>query len=439
MKRSIYFTVVSLLSFAFAATAFSQSSVADAQVTEFDINGMKVLVKRRAGTPTVATGLFIKGGSRELSAQNAGIEDFMLNAAVEGSRQFPRAVLRRELASTGSSIGAGTSYDYSVLSLGSTLDNFERTWKIFVDVALNPALAASDVELTRGKLLTGLQSREDSPDASLQMLVDKIIVSGTTYGEGPDGTVETIRRFTAADLLAYHKKVMMTSRLLLVVVGDVDAETIKRLATASFGTVPRGDFKKPAPATFDFSKPTLDVTNKSLQTNYINGIFAAPALGHPDYFAMRVAVSILQDRLFQEIRVKRNLSYSPSASVGGSETNTGAIYVTSVNSNEAVRVALDEIKRLKTEPVSQNEISATAGMFLTNHFMGQETNAAQARDLAIYELVGGGWRNSFKFLEGVRAVRPDDVQAVANKYIRNLRFMVVGDRSKLDRNVFLQN
>ncbi len=439
MKRVFCATVTSFLLFALASIAFAQASVADSQVTEFDLSGMKVLVKRRVGTPTVSAGLFIKGGSREIAALNAGIEDFMLNAAVEGSRQFPRAVLRRELASTGSSIGGGANYDYSGISLGTTLNNFESTWKIFADIALNPAFAVSDVELTRGKLLTVLQSIDDSPDASLQALVDKKILSGTSYGEGPEGTIQTIGRFTAADLTAHHKKIMVTSRLLLVVVGDIDAETIKRLATASFGKLPRGDFKPPAVPSLDFSKATLDVTNKSLQTNYVNGIFAAPTLNHPDYFAMRVAVSILQDRLFQEVRVKRNLSYAPSASLGSLEANTGAIYVTSVNANEAVRVALDEIKRLKTEPVSQNEISATAGMFLTNHFMGQETNTAQARSLATYELIGGGWRNSFKFLEGVRAVRPDDVRSVANKYIRNLRFMVVGDPTAIDRNVFLQN
>ena len=59
--------------------------------------------------------------------------------------------------------------------------------------------------------------------------------------------------------------------------------------------------------------------------------------------------------------------------------------------------------------------------------------------VARYELIGGGWRNSFQFLNRVREVKASDIQAVANKYIKNLRFVVVGNPASIDRTVFLQN
>jgi zinc protease len=68
--------------------------------------------------------------------------------------------------------------------------------------------------------------------------------------------------------------------------------------------------------------------------------------------------------------------------------------------------------------------------------MGQETNGAQAGELAQYELIGGGWRNSITFLERLRAVTPRDVQRVSQKYMRNLRFVVLGDPARVDKNVF---
>jgi predicted Zn-dependent peptidase len=68
--------------------------------------------------------------------------------------------------------------------------------------------------------------------------------------------------------------------------------------------------------------------------------------------------------------------------------------------------------------------------------MGQETNAAQAGELAQYELIGGGWRTSVEFIERVKAVTPADVQNVAQKYMRNLRFVVLGDPQRIDSNVF---
>ncbi len=420
------------------ATGASIASQA-ALVTEFEVNGLKVIVKRRPNSQTVATGLFIKGGARNLTPQTAGIESFALNVATEGSVKFPRAVLRRELARTASAVGSGSNYDFSVLSLASTRQNFESSWDIFADIAINPAFVQEDVNLTRDKILTSLSSREDDPDGYLQSLVEKTINLKTAYENDPDGSIENIRRFTTADLRAYHQKMMQTSRLLLVVVGDIDAETLKKQVAATFGKLPRGDYKDAAFKPFDFSKQTLDVTPRNLPTNYVEGVFDAPAINNPDFYAMRVATAILRDRVFEEVRVKRNLSYAPNADMGERASNTGNIYVTAVDANQAVRLMLNEINNLKTTPVDNSDITGVSGQFLTQYFLGEETNAAQAAGLARYELMGGGWRNEFEYLNRVKQVKPIEIQNVAKKYMRNLRFIVVGNPASIDRSVFLPN
>ncbi|MFL6468116.1 MAG: M16 family metallopeptidase [Pyrinomonadaceae bacterium] len=407
-------------------------------VTEFDVNGMKVLVKRRPNSATVAAGLFFRGGTKNLTPQNAGIESFALNVATEGSAAFPRIALRRELASTGSNISAGANYDYSAIALATTRENFDRSWNVFVDVALHPAFVPEDVELTREKILTALRDDEDDPDGFLQVLVNRTINAKTPYANDPSGTIETITKFKAADLRAYHQSMLQASRLLLVIVGDLDAAALKKRITDSFGKLPRGNYKDTPSPGFDFSKPTLDVTQRALPTNYVQGIFSAPSISSPDFFAMRVATTILRDRVFEEVRVKRNLSYAPNADMGNLAANTGNIYVSAVDANQAIRVMLDEINKLKTTAVDPADISGVAGQFLTTYFIGQETNAAQAAELARYELIGGGWRNSFQFLNRVREVKPADVQAVAKKYINNIRFVVLGNPTSIDRAIFLQ-
>jgi zinc protease len=445
MNRRIFvfrFTVLLAVVFALQSFVCAQGTNLASQaalVTEFDVNGMKVLVKRRPNSATVAAGLFFRGGVKNLTAQNAGIESFTLNVATEGSTSFPRDALRRELASTGSAISAGSSFDFSVVSLGSTRENFDRSWNAFVDVALRPAFDPKDVELTREKLVTQLRDDEDDPDGFLQVLRNRVINARTPYENDPRGTPSTIGKLTAADLRAYHKSLMQTSRMLLVIVGDLDAATLKQKITESFGKLPRGNYKEtPAPA-LDFSKATLDVIQRTLPTNYVQGDFNAPSINNPDFYAMRVATTILRDRVFEEVRVKRNLSYAPSADMGSLSANTGSIYVSAVDANQAVGVMLNEIKKLKTQPVDDREISAVSGQFLTTYFIGQETNAAQAAELARYELIGGGWRNSFQFLDRVREVKPADIQLVANKYIKNLRFVVIGNPAAIDRSIFLQS
>jgi zinc protease len=432
------FFTLSFVSLNLAQTGKINIAEQSAFVTEFDVNGLKVLVKRRQSAPTVAAGLFIRGGAQNITDKNAGIENLMLNAAVEGSKKFPREALRRELARTGSSIGASVSNDYSALSMISTRQNFDRSWDVFTDIVLNPAFAAEDLELTRGKILTTLRDDEDSPDNFLQVLQDRVIYAKHPYANEVRGTVETIGRFSAADLRAYHQKTLQTSQLLLVIVGDLDAKDLQKRITDSFGKLPRGDYKpQPLPA-LSFVEPTLDITSRTLPTNYIQGVFNAPSLNNPDYYAMRVATALLRDRVFEEVRVKRNLSYAPSADLGSLASNTANIYVTAVDANQAISVMLNEINDLKQETVNPEEISGVTGQFLTTYYVGQETNVAQAGELARYELTGGGWRNSFEFLNKVREVKSKDVQTVAQKYMKNLRFIVLGNPTAINRQIFLQ-
>ncbi|MGB7202391.1 MAG: pitrilysin family protein [Pyrinomonadaceae bacterium] len=437
-KSSLIFLLLSLLAFSFAANAQDAASAAK-QITEFDVNGMKVIVKRRTGAPTVSAGLFFRGGSRNVTADNAGIESFTLNVASEGSKTFPRAVLRKELSRVGSSISAGSNYDFSALSLSSTKQNFDASWRMFVDVALNPTFVASDVERVREARLTSLRSANDAPESQLEELNSKVVYAGHPYSNSPDGTIPNLARFKSPDLAAYHKSLLQTSRMLLVVVGDVEPDGFRKRVEAAFAGLPRGNYKEVPMPSITFAKPSVDVESKQTETNYVKGSFAAPPLGSPDYYAMRAAISALATSVFQEVRVKRNLSYAPSAEMNSMAANTASISVSSVNPNEAVSVMLGEIKNLRERPLDAATLKELSGFFLTTHYIKQETNAAQAGELALYELLGGGWRNSFVFLDKVRNVTASEVQAAANKYMRNVRFTVVGNPADVDRTVFLKN
>ena len=443
-ESSRKFAFLTFICLVFVSTIVAQtgkSSIADqaALVTEFDVNGLKVLVKRRANAPTVAAELFIRGGARNINNKNAGIENFMLDVSTEGSKNFPRETLRRELASTGSNIGSGSNNDYSVVSLASTRQNFDRSWDIFTDIILNPTFTAENIAQAREKDLTGLREQETDNDNYLQLLQDKIIYANHPYSNDVNGTLETVGNFSAKELSDYHQKVMQTSQLLLVVVGDVDPNELKTRIAGTLGKLPRGDYKETSFPALDFSKATLDVTTRTLPTNYVQGVFNAPSLDNPDFYAMRVAMTILQSLVFNEVRGRRQLSYAPNAELGSLAANTANIYVTAVDANQAVSVMLDQIKLLKTKQINDEIISGIAEHYLTTYYLGQETNAAQAAELAKYELIGGGWRNAFSFLEKVRQVKPEDIQRVSNKYMKNIRFVVIGNPAAIDRKIFLQN
>lgn len=417
-------------------TVHSVVSKQAALVSEFEVNGLKVLLKRREGSLTVAAGLFIRGGTANINAQNAGIETLMLSVATEATTNFPREKMRSELSRMGSVIGSSSNNDYSVLSLATTRMHFDRSWEIFTDVVMRPSFTKEDVALVQDRQVVSLSDDTDNPDVYLQKLQERAAYAGHPYLNNTSGTPETVAKLTPQDLRDYHAKLMETSRLLLVIVGDLNPNDVRGLVTASFGKLPRGAYTpKPVPQ-LAFDKSTVEVTPRELPTNYIQGLFAAPSLTSSDIYAMRIASSLLRDRVFEEVRVKRNLSYAPDAFLRTQAANVGGLYVTAVDANQSIRLMLSEIARLQTEPVSADDIQAVIAQYLTTYYLGQETNAAQAGELAQYELIGGGWRNSVNFLEKLTAVTPADIQRVSQKYMRNIRFVVLGNPRSVDTGVF---
>ena len=360
----------------------------------------------------------------------------MWSAATEASASFPRARLRKELARTGTALSYGVNRDYSALTLGTTRANFDRSWELFADVALRPAFALDDFKRVQNQLVVARSDDEDSPDSFLQLLQERAAYAGHPYINDPDGTAQTIGLLTLEDVRAYHKRMMQTSRLLIVIVGDLDANSLRERINATFGRLPRGDYRPDPLPQLAFANASVDVTERQLPTNYVQGVFVAPPLTSEDYYPMRIASELLNDRVLMEVRFRRNLSYAPSAFLRSQGANLGGIYVTSVDANQSVSVMLYEISRLQHEQADTSEVNLEINGYLTRYYLGQETNAAQAGELALYELIGGGWRNSTDLLERIRAVTPADVRRVAQRYMKNLRFVVVGDPKSVDRNVF---
>ena len=169
-------------------------------VTEFEVNGLKVLVKRREGSQTVVAGLFLRGGSRNVTAESAGVEALMLDVATEASQNFPREQLRRELARTGTNLSYGINYDYSALTLGSTRRYFDRSWEIFADSALHPSFLPEDFQRVKNRVLVSLSEQEDTPDSFLDVLQSRVAYANHPYMNDPHGTKESVARLTLDDV-----------------------------------------------------------------------------------------------------------------------------------------------------------------------------------------------------------------------------------------------
>jgi zinc protease len=222
-----------------------------------------------------------------------------------------------------------------------------------------------------------------------------------------------------------------------VAVGHIALEDLKRKTEASFGRLPEGDYQIEAPPAFANAATTeFQLTDRPLPTSYIRGTFAAPPLDHPDYPATAIMMNILQQLFFQEVRVKRNLSYGADATLLSQGANSAFVSVTTSRPNETIRVMFDQVDFLQRQVIVPEALRTIVAGYLTNYYMKLETNDAQAARLAEYELLGGGWRRALTWIDAVRRVTAEDIQRVARTYLKNFHIAAIGEGKLFDAALF---
>ena len=411
--------------------------ITEGAISQLSINGMMVLVKRVPGAELAAVQLYVKGGARNWGAADAGVESLAVAVATSGgTSKLDKDAFARRLAALGSDIGASSGNDYSVFAAKALTPQLDETFDMLCDTFISPALPASELELQRQAMVSRLHHEEESPDARLGLLSHRSLFKGHPYENRAIGTLESVEKLSGEQVKTHLAKLRETSRLLLVVVGDVDATHIADLAKKKLGALPRGTFKDAPMPGLSFTKSQVDVTRDELPTNYIQGVFAAPGWRDPDFYAALVAMEHLGFRMFEEVRTKRNLSYAPKAAYrwsGG--VPTGVLYVTAVDPAATIKVMFDEVKKLQAEKLGQKQLEAAKSTFLTGSLMGTETTDGQASSLARAQILGGDWRVQQTLLERVKAVTAEDVQAFAKKRIAHLQFQIVGNGT-IDKGLF---
>jgi zinc protease len=400
--------------------------------TSFDVAGVHVILRQNNANNVVAANLYLLGGARQLTDANAGIEPFLLEVSDRGTQRYPKNTQRRAMSRLGSEIVTAPSADWTMFGIRSSTEVFDSTWAIFADRIMHPALAKSEINLVKAQYLSGIRQRRDDPEALADYLADSITYVGHPYAVSVVGNESSIQAIDSASLREYHRNQFVTSRMLLVVVGNVDRAHIERLVTQSLGQLPRGSYKWTPPPRIPELSTAVVVVRRQLPTNYILGYYSGPLASGRDYQALRVATSVLTGRMFAEIRARQSLTYDVHAPFIDRAATTGGLSVSTVSPDttlKLMRAAIIDLQQGMLDPAGLKQLEE---QFITEYFLDNETNAAQADFLARSQLYGGDYAEADRFMDEVKSVTPEDVQRVARKYMKGFRFAYVGDPSKLN-------
>jgi len=429
MKSKIIFAIILLASFSF-------KSQAQNDVTEMNVNGLKVIFKSST-KPTVCAVMFFKGGTANYPEKQQGIENFALAATTEcGTAKYGKDAFKDKADKFGINLGGASDYDYGYISMVCVKPYWTEGWDLFSEAVNNPVFEAKDLELVRQKIVTGLKMQESNPDNMLSKMSLLDTFKGTRYASLPNGTTESVSGMTQADIQAYYKQLLNVNRMLLVVVGNLTKEEVKSKIESAFAKLPSVAISPlPLPADFRITANSLNIQDRPLATNYIMGIMGAPMATTPDFFAYRLGINILSEKLFEEIRTKRNLSYAPYSIVNTNFLPHAELYVTTTKPKDAVTVMTDEVKFLRDGGFTAVDLRDAKSKLTTAFYMNSESTGSNAIALGVNE-IKGSWRNFFEFLNKTNAVTLPQLQKVFAEYADGIKWNYLGDESLADKEAF---
>jgi zinc protease len=426
MKKYIY-----LLLIAASASAAGTAS-AQQKAYEMMVDGVKVIVQP-SGNDIVEIQTVIKGGVQNYPAGKAGIEAMAMNGLNEcGTLKHDKNAFKNQLDKISAAVYGVALKNYSVIKLNCIKSDLETAWPLYVEAITIPEFDAQEFARIKQDQLTQIKAADSDPDNAIDKYADKMAFNGRDYAKDPDGTAETITPLTVEETKAYYHSVLTKSRLLVVVVADLDRAEIEAKVKGMLGTIKQGAPFKLKKSFFRAYKNTFSAEKRELATNYVEGVTSGPAPGTPDFDAFNVAMRIFADKHFLDVRTNNGLSYAPQSWFSVGSTSVAKFSVSTTQPDKYIAVFDKLVDKIKKEGFKADEVANMKVTYLTGFYYKNETNTAQAGSIVANEVLHNNWKRSLTLAEDVKKLTPTQVSDAFRKYIGNVMWVYQGDTKKVN-------
>lgn len=404
-------------------------------------NGLRLVLAARPGLPLVTAQLMLLAGREADPAGKTGLAAMttalLTRGARRGDQDTDAATLAREAEALGGSLSAATGWRSSGVGMTVTTPKLPEALALLADVVRQPLLQAAELERERARALDALRVALDSPGSVAALAAARAWWGDSVYGA--TATAATLARLTAADVQAFHRAQWRPDRVVLVLAGDVDAETARRLAQSALGgwarpasPPPVSSGSAPSPAV----PPVVWVDMPGSGQSAVIVSAAAEPQGDADETVGDVAQALLggdySARLNQAIRIERGLSYG---AFGGAESHpaggrwSGQAQTQHASAAEVVQLMRDAVAGVAREPAPAAELAARQAALVGRFARALQTTAGLAGLVAAEVSRGRDPADLSHRVDAIRAVTPTQVRDYAARWWKpdTLRVLVAGD------------
>jgi predicted Zn-dependent peptidase len=382
-------------------------------------NGLTILTERIDHLRSVAMGVWIKSGSRSEPAETIGISHFVEHMLFKGTHSRTAQAIAREMDSIGGNLDAFTGKETICFNVKSLAEHIPIALDVLSDLVLNPVFAPADIERERGVILEEIKIDEDNPDVLVHELFTQSFWKNHPLGLPILGTAKSVRALTRDQLIAYHARCFHAGNIVFSAAGLLDHDQFVEAVAQKFSTLAGGTTLHELPA----PKPTplIQLRNKkSLEQVQICLGVSAPSITDENRFAALILNTVLgggmSSRLFQTIREERGMAYSIYSDLAPyRDTGTLCVYAGTSSSKaiEVVDLTMAEFRKLKEEPLPDEELTRAKDQVKGNILLGLESSNARMANLARQEMYFNHFFTAEEVIELICEVNAQQVQELA--------------------------
>jgi len=386
-------------------------------------NGIRLIIKENKSIPLITLQASFLGGVRFENEQNNGIHRLMAIMLTKGTKRQNSLEIAKKVERMAGSLSGFSGYNSFGLTFTFPSQYFDEAISLFSEILKEPAFDKEELEKRKRLIIAAIRQQEDDLDRSVFRLFQKVLYEKHPYRMDPLGTVESIQRITEKDLIELYKKIAVTENMVITIVGDIDKKQALDAIKKGFEVIERRGFYHPVlPRELPSQKiKRVEDFKEKEQAHFVLG-FLGPSLKDKERYAIEVldaALSGQGGRLFYELRDKKSLAYALSF-VGNPNLDQGYIGVymgTHPSKLEiAIQSTLMELKKIKEEGLTEEEIERAKRYLIGNYEIGLQTNSAWANTLSLDELYSLGFDHYQRYISEIQKVTKDDIQKIVNKY-----------------------
>lgn len=412
--------------------ADTRPSPAERTFTHTLDNGLKIIVREDHRAPVMVSQVWYKVGSSFETAGLTGVAHVLEHMMFKGTKKVPSGEFSKIISNYGGSENAFTSYDYTGYYQLMSARNLPLSLELEADRMQNAIIPPDEFkkEIEVVKEERRLRT-EDDPNARAYERFTAAAYVSSGYHNPIIGWMHDLDRLSVEDIRRWYQQWYAPNNAILIVVGDVKATEVFELAARYFGPIPRREIPTP-----QFNREIEGIGERRVMVEIPAKLpvlymgFNVPGINtaedESEVYALRMLAGVLDGgysaRIETELVRRQQIAASAGAGYGGFSLGDTLFYLSGIPSNGHTLADLeqafsDQLTRLQTELPSADELERVRAQIISGIVFQQDSISSQANQIGRMEAIGRSWQEADEIADKLAAVTPEQIQAVARKYL----------------------